>query len=189
MRLVVVQATGLCARFRRKSATSKDQTVQKFLTHVSVYQINFAKRLWISFAMWEKRLLVRTNHWNIQITWSKDHFSLICQLKRLSARQERSSGGFLVSVCFKLLASITNYNPSGLHLGHYYKALIACHRYSNIPENKDEEHRQNRNRVNHMQHELLNLHITLLNYALTRGAIPTHGGRKLPILSCLRTQE
>ena len=62
----------------------------------------------------------------------------------------------------------TSTSPSGLHLGHY-KALIARHRYSNIPEDEDEEHRQNRNRVNHMQQELLKLHITLLNYALTRG--------------------
>ena len=32
MRLVVVQASGLCARFRRKSARSKDQAVQRFLS-------------------------------------------------------------------------------------------------------------------------------------------------------------
>jgi hypothetical protein len=60
----------------------------------------------------------------------------------------------------------TSTSPSGLHLGHC-KALIARHRYCNIPEDKDEEHPQNCNRVNHMQQELLNLHITLLNYALT----------------------
>jgi ribonuclease HI len=62
----------------------------------------------------------------------------------------------------------TSTSPSGLHLGHY-KALIARHRYSSIPEDEDEEHRQNRDRLNRMQRELLDLHLTLLNYALTRG--------------------
>ena len=59
-------------------------------------------------------------------------------------------------------------SPSGLHLGHY-KALIARHRYSNIPEDEDEDHRQNRDRLNRMQREMLDLHLALLNYALRRG--------------------
>ena len=62
----------------------------------------------------------------------------------------------------------TSTSPSGLHLGHY-KALIARHRYSNLPEEDDEEYRQNHDRLNRMQKDLLDLHLTLLNYALTRG--------------------
>ena len=62
----------------------------------------------------------------------------------------------------------TSTSPSGLHLGHY-KALIAHHRYSNIPEDEDEDHRQNRDRLNRMQREMLDLNLALLNYALTRG--------------------
>ncbi len=72
--------------------------------------------------------------------------------------------------CGKLSAwrESTSTSPSGLHLGHY-KALIARHRYSTIPEEEDDEHRQNRERLNHMQREMLDLYLTLVNYALTRG--------------------
>ncbi len=63
----------------------------------------------------------------------------------------------------------TSASPSGLHLGHY-KALIARHQYSNTPEDEDEEdHRQNHDRLNRMQKKMLDLHLALLNYALTRG--------------------
>ena len=62
----------------------------------------------------------------------------------------------------------TSTSPSGLHLGHY-KALIARHRYSSIPEDEDEEHRQNRERLFCIQRELLDLHLTLQNYANKRG--------------------
>ena len=62
----------------------------------------------------------------------------------------------------------TSTSPSGLHLGHY-KALIARHKYASIPEDEDDEHRQNRERLTRMQQDLLDLHLTLLNYALTRG--------------------
>ncbi len=72
--------------------------------------------------------------------------------------------------CGKLSAwrESTSTSPSGLHLGHY-KALTSRHRYSNILEDKDDEHRQNRDRLNHMQREMLDLHLTLVNYALARG--------------------
>jgi hypothetical protein len=36
-------------------------------------------------------------------------------------------------------------------------------------EDEDDDHRQNRNRLNRMQQELLDLYLKLLNYALTRG--------------------
>jgi hypothetical protein len=38
-----------------------------------------------------------------------------------------------------------------------------------MPEDEDDEHRQNRERLNLMQQELLHVHLALLNYALTRG--------------------
>jgi hypothetical protein len=59
-------------------------------------------------------------------------------------------------------------SPSGLHLGHY-KALIAKHQYSNIPEDEDEEHKANREELNKMQADLFQLHLCLINYALQRG--------------------
>ncbi|KAI2495438.1 hypothetical protein MHU86_12671 [Fragilaria crotonensis] len=59
-------------------------------------------------------------------------------------------------------------SPSGLHLGHY-KALIAKHQYSNIPEDEDEEHKANREELDKMQSDLFQLHLHLINYALTRG--------------------
>ena len=58
----------------------------------------------------------------------------------------------------------TTSSPSGLHLGHY-KALIARHKYS---DDEDEDF-DKRAEWNHMQQELLTLHVTLLNYALERG--------------------
>ena len=59
-------------------------------------------------------------------------------------------------------------SPSGLHLGHY-KALIAKHKYSTIPEDEDDEHRTKREEINQMQDDLFNAHLSLINYALVRG--------------------
>jgi hypothetical protein len=72
--------------------------------------------------------------------------------------------------CGKLLArrESTSTLPSGMHLGHY-KALIARHKYLNTLEDEDDDYRQNRDRLNRMQRELLDLHLTLLNYAMKRG--------------------
>lgn len=64
--------------------------------------------------------------------------------------------------------STTTTSPSGLHLGHY-KALVSRHRYSTQPEDEDEEHQQNQDKWNRMQQELLAVHLTLLNYGLSRG--------------------
>ena len=58
--------------------------------------------------------------------------------------------------------------PSGLHLGHY-KALITKHSFSNVPEDKDEDHKRQREEIDNMQAELLQVHLGLLNYALKRG--------------------
>ena len=51
----------------------------------------------------------------------------------------------------------------------HYKALIARHQYANIPEDEDEDHCQNCDSLNQIQKEMLDLHLALLNYALTRG--------------------
>jgi hypothetical protein len=61
-------------------------------------------------------------------------------------------------------------SPSGLHLGHY-KALIARHKYS---EDEDDDS-EKRDEWNHMQQELLTIHVTLLNYALERGYAYSRG--------------
>ena len=55
-----------------------------------------------------------------------------------------------------------------MHLGHY-KALIARHRFTDIPEDEDDEHRTNREDLNRMQTDLFQVHLSLLNYALQRG--------------------
>ena len=61
----------------------------------------------------------------------------------------------------------TTTSPSGLHLGHY-KALIARHKYTDL-ESDDEEENAKRDEWNHMQSNLLTLHVQMLNYALERG--------------------
>lgn len=58
--------------------------------------------------------------------------------------------------------------PPGLHLGHY-KALIANHQYSNIPEDEDDKHKANREELDKKQADLFNLHLHLINCALERG--------------------
>ena len=68
----------------------------------------------------------------------------------------------------KVWRESTTTSPSGMHLGHY-KALLGRHRYTNMPEDEDEEHRTNREKWNRMQEEMLAVHLTLLNYGLSRG--------------------
>jgi hypothetical protein len=73
--------------------------------------------------------------------------------------------------CGKLRAwrESTSTSPSRLPTGHY-KALIARQKYLNMPDSEDDDHRQKCNRLNRMQQELLDLHLKLLNYSLTRGS-------------------
>ena len=72
----------------------------------------------------------------------------------------------------------TSTSPSGLHLGHW-KALIARHEYSEDEETVDvspatadesgSAHVSKKEEWDHMQRELFDLHLNLLNYALERG--------------------
>lgn len=59
-------------------------------------------------------------------------------------------------------------SPSRMHLGHY-KAMIAKHSYSEIPEDESEEHKQQHEALTFMQSEILRVHLILMNYALERG--------------------
>lgn len=47
----------------------------------------------------------------------------------------------------------TTTSPSGLHLGHY-KAMTSRHKFSNIPDKEDDEHKEKRERINRMQQEI-----------------------------------
>jgi hypothetical protein len=63
----------------------------------------------------------------------------------------------------------TTTSPSGLHLGHY-KAFCARHQYSDIDdEDLTEDQVVEKHELNMMQQQLLELHLNLLNYALSRG--------------------
>ena len=67
----------------------------------------------------------------------------------------------------KVWKESTTTSPSGLHLGHD-KLLIACHSYSDIDSDKEEDNAQ-KDEWNYMQGCLLTLHVQMLNYALARG--------------------
>jgi hypothetical protein len=64
----------------------------------------------------------------------------------------------------------TTTSPSGLHLGHF-KALVARHSFStNIPAAElDPAFQAQREELDIKQQELLDFHLTLVNYALSRG--------------------
>jgi hypothetical protein len=71
----------------------------------------------------------------------------------------------------------TSTSPSGLHLGHW-KALVARHEYSDdedepevtTPTNVDDPTPPSkRDEWNHLQNELFDLHLNMLNYAIERG--------------------
>ena len=59
-------------------------------------------------------------------------------------------------------------SPSRMHLGHY-KAMIAKHLYSHVPEDESVEHKYLREELDFKQSEILRVHMTLMNYALERG--------------------
>lgn len=67
----------------------------------------------------------------------------------------------------KIWTESTSTSPSGLHLGHY-KALISRHKYSDIDPD-DAELQDKQTEWNRMQEKLLELHVSMLNYALERG--------------------
>ena len=64
----------------------------------------------------------------------------------------------------------TTTSPSGLHLGHF-KALVARHSYSSNLSDQEltPEFLAQRNELDSKQQELLTFHLTLVNYALSRG--------------------
>ena len=64
----------------------------------------------------------------------------------------------------------TTTSPSGLHLGHL-KALIARHSFSSDEDDDEltEEFKAQRDELNFKQQALLDLQLTMLNYALERG--------------------
>jgi exonuclease III len=74
----------------------------------------------------------------------------------------------------KVWRETTSTSPSGLHLGHW-KALIARHAYSDEEDPapsanpEDPPPVSNRDEWNHMQNELFDLHLNMINYALERG--------------------
>jgi hypothetical protein len=57
----------------------------------------------------------------------------------------------------------TSTSPSGLHLGHY-KSMVARHSFSDLPDEDPQKLKLNR-----MQEDLIQLHIRMINYALTTG--------------------
>ena len=96
-------------------------------------------------------------------------------LRHLKQTQEVSTFTFPVQVSeeeyvgkLKAWRETTATSPSGMHLGHY-KALLAHHSFTEIPEDEDDEHREKREALNRKQNEMLQVHSTLLNYALERG--------------------
>ena len=96
-------------------------------------------------------------------------------LRHLKQTQEVSTFTFPVQVSeeeyvgkLKAWRETTATSPSGMHLGHY-KALLARHSFTEIPEDEDDEHREKREALNRKQNEMLQVHSTLLNYALERG--------------------
>jgi hypothetical protein len=61
----------------------------------------------------------------------------------------------------------TSTSPSGLHLGHY-KVVIARQAYNNI-NLKIESENEKQHQWNHLQGQMLRLHVQMMNYALERG--------------------
>jgi hypothetical protein len=70
----------------------------------------------------------------------------------------------------KVWSESTTTSPSGMHLGHY-KALIARHAYSSTAPDDElsPDFKEKRDELNRRQQALLQLHLSLLNYALERG--------------------
>jgi exonuclease III len=65
----------------------------------------------------------------------------------------------------KVWAESTSTSPSKLHLGHY-KTLISDHKYTHAKTKVEEALKKE---IDQKQRELLDLHVTMMNYALSRG--------------------
>ena len=62
----------------------------------------------------------------------------------------------------------TTTSPSGLHLGHH-KAMIARHQYTEVSEADTRALRIKRDELNKKQKAIFEVHLALINYALSRG--------------------
>ena len=70
----------------------------------------------------------------------------------------------------RIWSESTTTSPSGMHLGHY-KALVSRHSFSTDlgEEDLSADHKNKRDELDRKQSDLRNLHLNLLNYALSRG--------------------
>ena len=122
MRLVVVQASGLCARFRRKSARSKDQAVQQFLstnrivmravTHTCQRLPHQVRKEALDFICDVREKVVGENR-SLKYIINMDQTPVFFDMStgKTLSKAGKNSGAFLVSFSFKLPPSITNHNP------------------------------------------------------------------------------
>ena len=103
---------------------------------------------------------------NVQLLLS--HLEHVQEMLQCPSRPTITESEFIGKL--KVWTESTTTSPSGLHLGHY-KSLIARHAYSTDASDEDlsEAFKQQRDELNRMQADLLQLHLTLVNYALERG--------------------
>ena len=97
------------------------------------------------------------------------HLKQVHQMEAAATRPTITAAEFRGKL--QVWSETTTTSPSGMHLGHY-KALIAKHSFSSdLP---DEELTPafcaQRDEVNAKQKDLFHIHLTLINYALQRGA-------------------
>jgi hypothetical protein len=100
-----------------------------------------------------------------------EHLQMSREMASLQGEAEITEEEFIGKL--KVWRESTTTSPSGIHLGHY-KALLARHQYSHIPDDDETEEDgirkvQLRDELNGMQQAMLRLHVQLINYALSRG--------------------